>query len=611
MTEPERRQLTISSAPRLSPEEIAAKTFSSSFRGIAESEVRAFLRRVGDELASARDKERELGAAVDALEAQLRSPQPLDEQRMLDVLGEETTRLLRSAREAAQDIRSRAEERSAAILSEAQEEARRMREEAEEILGVRTREADVVREDLLRAADEEAAGVRADVERLAEEQRLRVVSESDAAIEASRTQGREMLEEAKSLRERILADLGRRRSLLQGQIEELRTGRDQLLDAYRVVKRTFLEATEALVQVEARVAAERAPRVPVGPDEAATVGTAEEPEGPNGGSAAAAAAGGPIEGPGAETVSEEADEQRRGRAMAHVDSLFARLREERATGDDAEGESDGAEPAPPESEQEAGPTDAAEQAGEEPVVQAGDSPEIAAPDGGEGSRRVTDRDAVLAPMVGPLVKVAKRAAQDEQNEILDAVRRQKGRGTSETVLSGAGEWVAAWSDSIGPGLSAAYAAGSAAVSGEQTDSEPDAETLAGLVETVISPLRERLSDAIADLAEGGPDAESLVTERIGARYREWKTQDLETLLLDALSGAYARGAYCAAPEGALLDWVPSAQGRCPDCDDNALEPTAKGAEFPTGQLHPPAHPGCRCVALPAAGSAAAEAAPPA
>ena len=69
-----------------------------------------------------------------------------------------------------------------------------------------------------------------------------------------------MLDEAKATRERVLADLSARRALLQAQIDELRAGRDNLLDAYRVVKRTFLEATEALAQVEARAAAERIAR---------------------------------------------------------------------------------------------------------------------------------------------------------------------------------------------------------------------------------------------------------------------------------------------------------------------------------------------------------------
>jgi hypothetical protein len=66
------------------------------------------------------------------------------------------------------------------------------------------------------------------------------------------------------VRERVLADLGRRRSLLQAQVDELRSGRDRLLDAYRVVKRTLSDATDALAQGEARANAELAappPRV--------------------------------------------------------------------------------------------------------------------------------------------------------------------------------------------------------------------------------------------------------------------------------------------------------------------------------------------------------------
>ena len=62
-----------------------------------------------------------------------------------------------------------------------------------------------------------------------------------------------------------------------------------------------------------------------------------------------------------------------------------------------------------------------------------------------------------------------------------------------------------------------------------------------------------------------------------------------------LAAAWARGVYDAVPEQAVLWWVPLEEGSCPDCDDNALEPTVKGENFPTGQPHPPAHPGCRCL----------------
>jgi len=604
MNEGERHQLKISSTPRLSPEEVAGRAFSSTFRGISESEVRAFLRRVAEELTATRERERELTEAVDALEDRLRTPPPLDEQRMLDVLGEETTRLIRSAKEAAADIRAKAEERAAAALAESQEAARLMRKEAEEILGVRAREADVVKDDLLRAANEMAEGVRADVERFSESQRLRVESESKDAIEAARAKGREMLEEAKSLRERVLIDLGRRRALLQGQIEELRSGRDQLLDAYRVVKRTFLEATEALATVEARAVADRAPRLPVRPQVSALVESATPSD--------AAVAGGAADGadPAEQVAGEDASgratdspsEEKTARTMADVDSLFARLREEQSGGGGDGATADEATCAGEASNQAAFRPEIAPGSGAAPA------PEMRSA-GGEGvpddrvvagpPAQIAARDVVLVPLVKALAKLAKRAARDEQNEMLDAVRRQKGRATSGAILAGADDQLAVWSRVIGPGLAEAYAAGFALVAGSGAAREPDPAALAGLVGIVVAPLRERLAAAIDEMGSGEVETDGLVAERIGARYREWKTQALEGLLGNALAAAHALGAYDAAPEGALLHWVADEEGHCPDCDDNALEPTAKGAEFPTGQSHPPAHPGCRCVALPA------------
>ena len=113
---------------------------------------------------------------------------------------------------------------------------------------------------------------------------------------------------------------------------------------------------------------------------------------------------------------------------------------------------------------------------------------------------------------------------------------------------------------------------------------------------VIGPLRERLSVAI-DSGDAG-DTGGLV-ERIGARYREWKNQSLERSLGEVLASAWTRGVYDAVPDEAVLWWIPFEEGRCSDCDDNALEPTVKGKQFPTGQALPPAHPGCKCLLVPA------------
>ena len=63
--------------------------------------------------------------------------------------------------------------------------------------------------------------------------------------------------------------------------------------------------------------------------------------------------------------------------------------------------------------------------------------------------------------------------------------------------------------------------------------------------------------------------------------------------------AWSRGVYDGSDVGTVLQWIPLSEGRCADCDDNALEPTVKGEAFPTGQSRTPAHPGCRCLLAPA------------
>src|SRR5258708_40123267 len=141
MNESDRRQRVISSTPRLSPDEVANRTFAKGVRGFSETEVRAFLRRVSEELVLARGHEHELEGAIDALADQGRTPRPLSEQELLDALGEETARLLRSAREASDDIRKKAEDRAARLVDEAASAADRTRSETAELGAARAAEA--------------------------------------------------------------------------------------------------------------------------------------------------------------------------------------------------------------------------------------------------------------------------------------------------------------------------------------------------------------------------------------------------------------------------------------------------------------------------------------
>jgi hypothetical protein len=118
---------------------------------------------------------------------------------------------------------------------------------------------------------------------------------------------------------------------------------------------------------------------------------------------------------------------------------------------------------------------------------------------------------------------------------------------------------------------------------------------------VGDPLRERVARAL-DEARAAGDDEATVAERVNAAYREMKTPRVERLARDAVTAAFCAGAFAATPGGVLLRWVVDSDGEpCPDAYDNALAgPTPRGDAYPTGQLFPPAHAGCRCLLVPTA-----------
>ncbi len=560
----EERRTAVPNAPRLAPEDIATRAFSSAFRGLSESEVRSFLKRIADEMTAAAHRERELRDSLLAAQQRADHREPLDESELLEALGEETAKLLRSAREAARDIRAKAEEQAARVRTEAADEAAIVRTEANELLELRRTEADTEIADLRAQIGSEIATQRseseADIERLradataeseAQRETARVVAE--ASIEESKRTGRAMVEEAKALRERILADLGHRRGLLQDQIAELKSGREHLLDAYRTVKRTFLEATSALSEVEER-AAENRPE----PVDAATIAAAFDP----------AVVDDTAVDLGAElSVDEDLGEESAQRP--ELGDLFARIREQ-ASNTTQDVESNPVAATIPTAMIDATETSLVPEAVPGDLV----------------DERDEEPGETVATLVASVAKGAKRVVQDQQNEVLDALRRQKGRPQSEAVLAGDGA-KSAWEATLREVVQTAFARGAG------SDAQMPVDLVAALCHEIGSGLRSRLAEAI----DSG-DAEG-VNDRVNARFREWKAQDLEYLLSDALHSAYVHGVFTSIPAGASARWV-MGSACCADCADNSLESVLKGAEFPTGHVLPPAHAGCRCLITAAA-----------
>ena len=213
------------------------------------------------------------------------------------------------------------------------------------------------------------------------------------------------------------------------------------------------------------------------------------------------------------------------------------------------------------------------------------------------------RDAVIAEVTPDLLKRARRMLRDQENLLLDAVRRSRGRYESSRLLPDRAHEGVAWSNLLTPMVNTVYLEGRMAVGKKNRITEMPERLLVEFSESFSAPLRERLVGTIRSTVSEGPYESNAELTRVmgaalGARFREWRGSDLEDHTAYVLAAVYTRGCYDAAGSGVCLKWVADETGRCPDADDNALEPTIKGHAFPTGQKYPPAHPGCRCFVIP-------------
>lgn len=738
--------------PALTPEDVAHRGFGTSFRGFDTAEVRDYLAAVADTMRAARDAQRELERRLREAEERAAHPE-IDESMLMAALGEETARLLRSAHEAAADIRAKAEENAERMLKEANGEIAALRAKAEGLLAERTAEADEAAGAIRAAGETDAAGVVAEAR-----------EKGDKIIAVARAEAEALIAEATQRRAELLRDLTRKRRVANIQVEQLRAGREKLLETYAVVRRTLDEVTAALERAEddarsaAFAAGNRAAReldaageeladVLAGVDDPTGDGAEVAPaESEPGAVAAAADVDEATPAPQAPAVApptplpepqptatrprEESNEsdsrpRRPGRPLPSIaapragdsvspDRPTSSLRIIRGpkpadTGRSREADSPARtaggpvaeEPPPispaltvvqPTSELEGvrvipagrteptptdttgtdvatdvttdavgevavedvaaakvepagaavapGPDDESDdvaepaavgkvddlfarlRAGREEAVaharavlaadhEAGGSADAAAPsasapnDAASSVSADTEADdvvlerraALLDPLAAQLARRLKRALQDDQNDALDRLRSRRGPIDLDAAFGAAehqrGRYETAAEVFIEEAAQGgvAHAGGSASLSGAVMR-----QIVVDLAESIVGPLRRRIEQRLHEAVAVGDD-ESTVVERVGAAYREWKTQRVELLAGDHVHKAFAAGAYANTAPGSLVRWVvDDVGGACPDCDDNALAgPTPAGETFPTGQVHPPAHAGCRCL----------------
>lgn len=614
---------TDSSGP-IDPDRILDKTFATVKKGVDPVEVQRYLLQVSNQLKNSQTRASELERQLEQARRQSADHDPIDPSNLTKLLGEETTRVLDAAQSAAAEIRAKAEENVARLLREAREESVRLREDAETLVARRTQEA------------EQAT---AQIREYAETQRANAEAEAAAIIEASKQQGREMVQEAKEVRQRMLDDLANRRQALRQQIEQLQAGRDRLSAAYDIVRETLAVATEELhvALPEGRLSAEVASLQSVDSELEATITpivTAEELDEPtidvfpasqarNVETPAEARPSAPkltVVPPVEETVVEEiveaavvvADEPepptetavvpedpREGRHSSSVRvvrtssgkaaDVFARLRQE---GEDEIATS-----------------------GDVPEVIADTEPEIIeevvevvvpeatgviAPDSSADADQVfiAARDAAVSSIESSLARRIKRELSDEQNELLSTLRSIKGNLTAIAFLPTPESQLERYEDIALPALADATEAGAAIapVKGRSSARASVGDLAADLASAIVGPLRDRLERAVSESAGDRDD----LAQRIRSTFREWKGQRVDDAVTFAVLAAANRGVLDRLPKNSKVRWVVAAgDGPSPDCEDNALGgPIDRGGSFPTGHKVPPLHPGCHCAVLP-------------
>lgn len=577
-----------------SPASVAEAGFSTTRRGYQQDEVRAFLTSVAAELGRLHERQRQLEAELRDARQAAPPPVELDDEMMTNLLGEETLRVLQTARESASQIKVRAEESAARTTREANDEANRLRQDAEV----------------------EAARRRHDA-----------ASEAEAEVAMAKQQGREMVTEARAYRERVLSDLERRTKLARQHIEDLRQGRVRLLQVFERARLVAVDVTSELTSIEepdeyvsfsptTGPVPLMVPATAMPIREAAVTIESFEPEIEDDVAEFTLAdetqaielesdvienefldepvADQPVEVPQAQPDDNvvslfrdrvpidliSADEAEDDDNDA-VDDIFARLRSE--------------VPAPDSVDESVADESVVDQpVDDEPV-------EVV-----EAATAFTRRDEVLVPLIVSAARKLKRVLADEQNGVLDMLRQKEPVRSLDMLLADLDQHAVSYSGALTDELLDAACAGAVelGLSNNKTarrklEKSSGLDAAQALLRTdLVGPLRARIERCITDGAGDNED----ITKRVRSVYREWKTQHIDDQLDDVFRFAYGGGMSVSTGPGTAMVWTidPSEQA-CPDCEDNSLAGQVNaGDAYPTGNTSAPAHPGCRCLMLPVA-----------
>lgn len=306
----------------------------------------------------------------------------------------------------------------------------------------------------------------------------------------------------------------------------------------------------------------------------------------------AAGAGGAADTEGAAVGDVAVDDQ------PQVGDLFSRLRAERDEAVAQARETLGVEAANLDATDDLDATGDTDDAADSAADEVADG-ELAAVLGGSEADQILDhRDDSIGPIERGVSRRVKRLVDDEQNELLDALRRSRRNVTVAALLPAAEEQVDALAELLASDLTDAVAAGAASVAARSGTpvalGRANLERLAAQLRPVIaSRLINPWRDEVASLVAGETDRAQL-GERLRAAYRERKTVDLPELASGVVVVAYNVGVAAVAKKGPGLEWVLDHGGE----EVQAHLPRVRGgnpAEAIEALSSPEVPDGCRCL----------------
>lgn len=212
------------------------------------------------------------------------------------------------------------------------------------------------------------------------------------------------------------------------------------------------------------------------------------------------------------------------------------------------------------------------------------------------------REEILGPVATMLFKKAKRLVADEQNVLLDKVRRSSGsKITLEELLEEKVHIdaiaIAAldFFEQVRLGVLDLFS-DSDGGSARREISQHALYYSEEFAKELVLPLRRRIQQTLS--LDSTAEDQSTVSA-IGSVYRDLRSNRLETLISQYVNSVFCATIMHESGYDSFLWAVDPQDTPCADCLDNSLAGTTpKGEQFPTGHLHPAIHSGCRCLLVP-------------